>query len=346
MKRIFSLIWVLGVLFLACGCGRNQSYEHSEIVMDTVVSLSAQGPESRAAVEESFQRLKEIEAMADAGRPDSDLAKLEAAAGQQAVTLHPEIYRMLEVSQDFSAATAGAWDVTTGPLVRLWGIGTDKARVPSAKELQEARHHVGWQKLHLHPEDHSAELEEAGMSLDLGGMAKGFAVDEVRRIYKAHGIKDGLINMGASSLYAAGQAPSNKPWHIGLRHPRAEEKDRYLAVLPLTERALSTSGDYERYFEQDGRRYCHIIDPRTGCPAQSGIMSDTVVMPGDEPEAGMLTDLLSTAVFILGPSSGQELLGTVPGAEAAIITSDYQIDDVGGLVSHLQEIDGDFSLLP
>lgn len=301
------------VCVVFAGCGRQAPVRQTVLVMDTVATFAATGPEAEAAVSEGIARLRELEAMASPAGADSDLAKLAAAAGNgQWVKLHPEVYHMLAVSQQYSERSGGAWDVTAGPLVELWGIGTERARVPSTAEIAAARAKVGWQKLELEPESQSARLTESGMSLDLGGIAKGYALDEVRRIYAQHGIKDGLINLGASSLYALGRNDKGQPWRIGVRDPRAEDKEACLAVVPLSDAALSTSGDYERYFEQDGVRYHHIIDPRTGAPAQSTAMSATIVVAGSCADAGMLSDLLTTTVFVLGPEKGQAFLENLP----------------------------------
>ena len=307
---VLALFW--GCMVFA-GCGRQEPVRQTVLVMDTVATLTATGPEAEAAVSEGVARLRELEAMASPAGADSDLVKLAAAAGNgQWVKLHPEVYHMLAVSQAYSERSGGAWDVTAGPLVELWGIGTEKAHVPSAAEIAAARAKVGWQKLELEPASQSARLKEPGMSLDLGGIAKGYALDEVRRIYAQHGIKDGLINLGASSLYALGRNDKGQPWRIGIRDPRAEDKEARLAVVPLGDAALSTSGDYERYFEQDGVRYHHIIDPRTGAPAQNAAMSATIVVAGSCADAGMLSDLLTTTVFVLGPEQGQAFLEDLP----------------------------------
>lgn len=310
-----KILWI-GLLLAAAlltGCGQEKTAKQTELVMDTVATLTATGAKSEQAVTEGLQRLKEIDAMASASGEGSDLQKLADAAGTgEWVPLHPEVFHMLEVSQEYSRKTAGAWDVTAGSLVQLWGIGTDKARVPSAAEIAAAKEKTGWQKLELQPETQSARLQEAGMCIDLGGIAKGFALDEVRRIYERHGIKNGLINLGASSLYAMGRNEKGENWRIGIRDPHSGEKDAVLTVAEVSDQALSTSGDYERYFEQDGVRYHHILDPRTGRPAQSGIRSDTIVVDGSIPDAGMLSDLLTTAVFVLGAEEGKAFLESLP----------------------------------
>ena len=144
------------------------------------------------------------------------------------------------------------------------------------------------------------------MAIDLGGIAKGYALDAVRAIYAAHGVKRGMISLGGSSLYALGKNEHGDDWRIGIRAPRGETAQDYLGILPLSDAALSSSGDYERYFEQDGQRYHHILDPRTGAPASSGLYGVTVILRGDH--AGMMSALLPTALFVLGEEKGRALL--------------------------------------
>lgn len=312
-KKFWLQAACLFLLAISCtACGTEKSYEHSAVVMDTVVTLSASGPEAKAAVDESFERLAALEAMASSTVETSDASKLKAAAGHSYVKLHPEIYHMLEVSQEYSRLSGGAWDVTAGPLVELWGVGTDHERLPAPEEVEAARRLVSWQQLYLRPEDQSAMLGREGMSVDFGGIAKGMAIDEVRKIYAAHNIRNGLINMGASSLYGMGTNKDGKPWNVGIRHPRNDAKDTYLGIVSLEDMVLSTSGDYERCFFADGKRYHHILDPATGYPADNGAMSDTVVIDGSLPDSGMISDLLTTAVFVMGPEKGRAFLEELP----------------------------------
>ena len=289
--------------------------QQSDIVMDTVVQLSATGQEAQAAVDESLARLHELEATLSPYVPGSDADRLEHKAGTgEWVPVSPEMYHLLSLSQRISALSGGAWDVTIGPLTRLWGIGTEKARVPSEEEVAAARGLVDWRQLELDEDKQSARLLQPGMRLDLGGIAKGLAVDEVRRIYAAHEIESGLINFGSSSLYAVGKSERGQRWHIGIRHPRSQDEGQPLAVLGLSGEALSTSGDYEHFFEQEGVRYHHILDARTGMPAGLGQpselrpMSVTVVVAGTNPDAGLLADVLTTTAFVLGPREGRDFL--------------------------------------
>ncbi len=322
------------------GCGADKPVQKSDMVMDTVVTLSASGAEAETAVTEGMARLHELEKMVSPNLPDSDVSRLAQMAGSgQWVVLHPEVYHLLAVAQDYAAKTNGAFDITAKPLVDLWGIGTDHSRVPAPAEIAKAQKLVGWQKLELDEKTHSARLLEAGMGVDAGGIAKGMAADEVRKIYRKHGIKNGLINLGGSSLYALGVNNEDKPWRIGLRHPRKDDAKEKIAVLPLSDEALSTSGDYERFFETDGQRYHHIIDPRLGRPAPSGLMSVTITAADKLEDAGMLTDLLTTTVFVLGPEQGTRFLRTLPaGISGALVDKRYQLWTTHDMAQRLEEV--------
>ena len=279
---------LLLLLFPACG---HEPVVKTVLVMDTVAQLTAVDGEAGAAVDESIALLQHLDRIAGTGE-ESDAARLAAAAGTGAwVEISPEVYEMLEAAQDWAVRTDGAFDVTAGSLVALWGIGTDHARVPAPEEIAAARSHVGWQRLELAGDGQRARLLSPGMAIDLGGIAKGYALDAVRAIYAAHGVKRGMIS---------------DDWRIGIRAPRGETAQDYLGILPISDAALSSSGDYERYFEQDGQRYHHILDPRTGAPASSGLYGVTVILRGDH--AGMMSDLLTTALFVLGEEKGRALL--------------------------------------
>ena len=340
-KRYVGLLFI--ILCLCTGCGQNQPVQRSGIIMDTAVTLTASGDEAKAAIDESMARLKNLENMVSPNVPDSDVNKLAQSAGSgRWVELNPEVYQMLAVAQEYARKTNGAFDVTTKPLVDLWGIGTEHAKVPAPAELAAAQKLVGWQKLELDEESHSARLLQKGMGVDLGGIAKGLAVDEVRKIYAKYGIEDGLINLGGSSLYALGYNKDGMPWRIGLRHPRKDDGQEKMAVLPLTNAALSTSGDYERFFEVNGVRYHHIIDPRTGRPAQSGATSVTIVAADNVPAGGMLTDLLTTAVFVMGPEAGARFIRSQQGIEGAIIDGRYQLWTTGDMAQTLEDVSPEF----
>ncbi|WP_315073801.1 FAD:protein FMN transferase [uncultured Clostridium sp.] len=348
MKKIICVMLPCILMVLSCSsCASNLNkyYEKSNIVMDTEVTLSAYGANSKEAVEEGFKRLNEINEMASTNIVTSDVSKINNSSGKEYVKVHPEILKMIETSLKYSKLSNGAFDITTGPIINLWGIGTDNERLPSDEEIKAVLPLVGYDKISINENDDSVMLKEEGMAIDLGGIAKGFAADEVLKIYKKYNIENGLINLGASSIYALGKNKDNKNWSIGIKHPRSEDPKEYLGIITLSNEGLSTSGDYERYFIKDNKRYHHIMDTKTGYPADTGIMSDTIIVNGDEPDNNMLADLLTTTVFVLGPEKGLDLINNLPGVSGEITTSDNKIYTSNDFKDRITKLNDDFNFV-
>lgn len=310
--------------------------------MDTTVSLRASGDNAKTAVDESFARIAELDKLASSQNPDSDVSRINRAAGTQYVQVDPAIYEMISYSKDYSAKSSGEWDITVGVMTKMWDIGNADQHVPAPEEIAAKLPLVNYRDILLRPEDHSVMLAKPGMVIDLGGIAKGYAVDEVRKIYDKYHITQGLINMGSSSMYAVGKNAKGKAWNIGIKHPRSDQKDNYLGIVSIENQALSTSGDYERFFIQDGKRYHHIFDPRTGYPADSGIMSDTIIIDPSVEHAGMLSDMLTTIVFVLGPQKGLDLVKTMPGVECEITGADGTVYVTEGFKKQFSDLNSDF----
>jgi thiamine biosynthesis lipoprotein len=345
MKKILavsSTVILTSLLFIACTNSNNKPYTQTKILMDTPVKLTAYGPNGSKAVEESFQRLDELEKMASNNISTSDVSKINNASGKEYVKVHPEIMKMIETSIKYSELSDGAWDITLGPIINLWGIGTDSARIPSEDEIKAKLPLVGYEKISINKEESSVLLKEQGMSIDLGGIAKGFAADEVLKIYKKYDIKNGLINLGASSMYAVGKNEGGNPWSIGIKHPRSEDNQNYLGIIKISDEALSTSGDYERYFEKDGKRYHHIINPATGYPTDNGVMSNTIVIKGNSTDSSMVADLLTTTAFVLGPEKAIKLADSLSDVSLEITTVDKKIYTSSGFKDRITSLNNDF----
>ena len=284
MKKIFVILLSLILFPLSlAGCGAS-SYERSEILMGTVVTLKATGNNSKAAVDESFEAIAALER-----NILIDIKKIEDGNGDF-VKISPDVYKILETAQIYSELTDGAFDVTIGAAVDLWGIGTKNPRVPTDEELAAVKNFVGYK--HLQLQNGAACLDLRGVKINLGGIAKGYGVDCVRKIFADNKVQSGLIDFGTSTIYAVGKKK------IGIKNPRAENE--IAAVIELENAALSTSGDYEKFFIVDNRRYHHIINPKTCAPADSEISSVSVVVAGSEKNCAMLADILSTTAFVMG----------------------------------------------
>ena len=345
MKKFICilLVSILSTLSLvSCSSVNNQPYEQSEIKMDTFMTLKASGANAKTAVQESFNRIDELDKMASPNISTSDVSKINNAAGKEYVKVHPEILKMVKTSIQYSKLSGGAWDISIGPLINLWGIGTTNERVPSDSEIKAKLQLVGYDKISINETDSSIMLQKQGMSIDLGGIAKGFATDEVLKIFKKYNIKNGLLDLGGSSMYAIGNNENNLPWSVGIKHPRSENSQDYLGIIKISNQALSTSGDYERYFIKNGKRYHHILNPFTGYPTDNGVISDTIVTDGSLPDNSMISDLLSTTVFILGPEKGIKFVENIPKVACEVTTSDYKIYTSSGLSNKIEKLNKDF----
>jgi thiamine biosynthesis lipoprotein len=238
--------------------------------------------------------------------------RLNAAAGEAAVHVERETMEVLVAAQTMAAQSGGVFDVTMGAMGGLWHFDEDLDPViPSAEAIAQRRKHVGFGDLVLDVNAGTARLMRAGMSVNLGGIAKGYAVDVMRRVLNNAGLRNVLIQAGGDLLVSGRKR--DDAWRVGIRDPRDPAPDAYFAVAPITDHAFSTAGDYERAFIRDGKRYHHILDPRTGYPADA-CRSVTVFAP-----SALIADALDDAIFILGPEHGLALLANYPGTGAVIV---------------------------
>jgi thiamine biosynthesis lipoprotein len=243
-------------------------------------------------------------------RPDSLVSRINQAAGRAWVEVDAEMEQLLKLCDTLHFMTRGVLDPTALPLIQLWNWKAEKPRLPSPSEIAAALRLVGWSKI-----QHASGkvlLPEPGMALDFGGFGKEYAVDIVARIAQDHGIANALVDFG-HDLRALGSPPGRPAWHIGLEDP--ERPGAIWGSVGLSgNRGIASSGDYIRCFKIDGRRYGHIIDPRTGWPVANGCTQSTVIA-GTCLQAG----LLSTTAFVLGVPEGPDLIQTFPGAEGMLL---------------------------
>lgn len=295
-KKAFILALAAAVLLASAFLQRQEGQvsQRSLFAMDTVMTLTAYGPHREEALDEAVQELARLDALWSVGSPDSEVSGLNSRSeglrlSADTVTL---LARALEVCRD----TGGLFDPTIYPLMTLWGFHTEHPRVPARGDIDALLPLVDGGKLRL--EDGSLILGE-GQSVDLGGIAKGFASARVMAIFQTHGVKSGMASLGGN-VQTLGPKPDGTLWRIGVRDPEGPAGD-YLGVLSVKDRAVITSGGYERYFEEGGETYIHILDPRTGYPAKSDLASATVVSAD-----GALADGLSTALYIMGSQAAAE----------------------------------------
>ena len=337
--RLFKspLVLLLAMALLLGGCGGDVTAEETRIVMGTVAHLTVRADEitSQAALRDGLAVLTATEEDADG----AVLARVEEAAGTGAWTeVSPALYETLSLAQEMARQSDGAFDVTSGTLTELWDAARAAQHPPTAEEIAAAQSRVDWHALELreraaddgeHPE---VRLLRAGMKIDRGALIKGLALDGIARSWAAGGTVNALADLGSSSILACGVNAEGEPWRIGVRNPRGESRSDLAATVQLSDAMLSASGDDERYFLYEGRRYHHLVDPRTGDPAETGLASVTVILPQDAMTGtmwagheGQLSDMLSTAIFVMGAERGRSLLTDIPGAQLILIGTDGRV---------------------
>jgi len=247
---------------------------------------------------------------------NSEISRINKTAGLENVKTSKEVFSLMERSVYYSKISNGAFDITIGPLMEIWGFVKKDKIIPSDYAIEDALKHVGYKNIELDAGELSIRFLDKGVKVDFGGIAKGYAVDRARDILLSAGIKNGLVNLGGN-IFALGNAPGKKSWTIGVEDPR--NKNKTLKNFELTDKAISTSGNYERFFEIGGKRYSHIINPVTGRPCQ-GIISVTVVADSAEK-----ADALSTAIFVMGEEKGLILEMAIKDIKILILKEDGKI---------------------
>lgn len=291
------------------------SAERESYRLGTVVRLTVWGEDKTAldhALDDSMAEITRLESLFSVNIADSDISKINANSGQF-VEVSPETKEVLALAVKNAAMTHGAFDPTIGPVVKLWGIGTKNARVPSDSEINAARALVDYRKVSIHDKGGRTYVAVGkGQSLDLGGIAKGWIADRIAALLKERGVKSAIVDLGGN-IYALGESPRGREWKLGLRHPQ-KPRGEYFAAVDVADTSVVTSGAYERYFEKDGVRYHHILDPSTGRPAQSDLISVSVIS-----KKSADADALCTALFVMGLDRSAAFLKRHLDIQAALV---------------------------
>lgn len=294
-------------------------------MLDTLISIQAFGPNASEAIDKAFERINEIEKKMTSKADSSEVISINEMAGQDFCNVSPDTLFVIKKGLYYSRLSGGKFDITVGPLVKLWGIGTEHARVPTADEIAETLPLVDYKQVELNEEDNSVFLKEHGMSIDLGGIAKGYAADEAAKVLRQNGVKHGTANLGGN-IIVLGAKPDGKPWKIGIQNPFFKTRGSIMATVEVIDKTLVTSGPYERYLEKDGNIYHHILDTHSGIPVENDLMSVTIIS-----ENSIDADALSTAVFAMGLKEGMSFIEGKENLDAIFITKDYRVYITSGI---------------
>ena len=344
-RRVFALIISAVVLcFLAAGCslpqsgdseasGRSNSSEtvqeknagqvqRTVFAMNTMMNLRAFGENAEAAIEAAEEEIRHLDTLLQRGEESSEIYQLNSSGSRE---VSEETLSVIKRALEIAEATDGAFDPSIAPAADLWGFYGQNFRVPSPDEISSVLPTIGWKKISI--EGNRVTLQP-GTKIDLGGIAKGFLSGKLMEIFRDHGVETGIVSLGGN-VQTLGEKTDGSIWKVALQDP--DDPDRYLGQLSVADKAVVTSGSYQQHFEKDGKEYHHILDPKTGWPADSGLTSVTIIC-----EDGARVDGLSTALFVMGAERGIAYWKDNEGFDAIFVTADRKIYVTEGLEGNFE----------
>jgi thiamine biosynthesis lipoprotein len=280
----------------------------------TIASYGHDLARIREAVAAALDEVDRIDRLMSHYKNDSELSRVNREAAKAPIKAVPELFDFIAECLRYSRESGGAFDITVGPLMKAWGFFRGEGRMPGEAELARARNSVGYRHVVLNRKDGTIYFDRAGVEIDLGGIAKGYAVDRAVAVLKQRGVTSALISAGGSTIYALGAPPGKPAWEIEVQDP--VERDKIATRVQLKDRALSVSGSYEKFFELNGKRYSHIMDPRTGLPVQ-GVLSVTVIT-----RDGLSGDALDNVFYVSGAERGRASMKNFSASEVIYFLPD------------------------
>ncbi|MDD2653971.1 MAG: FAD:protein FMN transferase [Candidatus Omnitrophica bacterium] len=307
LKNILFLLILIPFLISISACSKNPYYKRNEFALGTVIQITCS---DQRAIDIAFNEIKRVENLLSKYVSDSEVSKLNTSGK---LKVGPDLLYVLTKAKEFYITSNGAFDVTVGPLVDIWKKAIKNKVLPQEEDIKKAMQLVGFDKVVIDEKESTVAFLKEGMSIDLGAIGKGYAVDCAIKKVRDNGTKSCLIAI-AGDIYCLGNK-NGEPWQIGIQHPR--NKKDLLDALNLENQAVSTSGDYQQMVIIGNKRYSHIIDPRTGFPSDSKVISATVLAPDC-----LSADALATTIFVLGKTKGMDLVKYYKNTKALIYTED------------------------
>ena len=329
-----SLLTLLCCAFAGCvGVSPGQQsvvITRAQMQMGTLVKITAVArsePIAQGAATAGFAEIHRLEELLSTWIPTSELSRVNTSAGVMPVSVSPETMTVVQAAIQVAEMTHGGFNIAIGPAVEAWNV-LENRRIPTEPELKALRPLLDLKAIHADVRERTIFLEKAGMRIDVGGIGKGYAADQVVMAMKKAGASAGVVAL-SGDIKTFGQLPGGKKFPVGIQHPRKEGE--VLAFIDLEDEAISTAGDYERFFERDGVRYHHILDPKTLQPARS-CQSVTVVA-----REGILADGLDTGIFVMGVELGMQLVEALPAVEAIIVDHEGLVHVSSGLRNRIRK---------
>lgn len=334
---IVLIMTIMLVLIFITGNNKKEPYVKEFYSLGTIMTLIVYGKKGKRAMDEAMKKIMSIDDEMSVFKDYSEVSKINKNAGGKLLVVSTDTYFVIKKAIEYCYLFKGTFDITIRPIVGLWGIGSDHARVPSQLEIEEKLKLVNYKDVVLDEKNNAVGLKHKNQEMDLGGIAKGYAADQVKNIFLNRGIKSAMINLGGN-VFAMGKKLNGDAWKIGIQDPLSP-RGEFVGIISVMNKSVVTSGNYERYFNVGGKRLQHIIDPRTGYPSESKIISATIIS-----DSSIDGDGLSTGVYILGLNKALSLIQSLDGIEAIFITQDKKISVTAGMKENFELCNEEFIL--
>ncbi len=337
VKTGLTVFFMIALVMFTSGCGQREAEPVSmtDFALGTTCSVKLYGSEYRDRLQPALEIAKQVEEKMSVNLEDSEISRVNKAAGESSVSVSGETFQLLEAALDFARIGNGAFDPTIGPLVELWDIGSGSEQVPTEEAIDGALSKVDFMNLELNPNNRGVFLKKKEMALDLGAIAKGWAADRMVDYLLDEKVAAGIVNLGGN-VYAFGPKPAGGPWKIGIQSPY-DDRGTYIGIVEISEGAVVTSGKYERFFIENGTKYHHILSTEDGFPVENGLASVSIVSSD-----ATTADALSTLVFAMGLEEGLDLTEDLEGVEAIFITEEKKVFTTTGLRDSFKLTDQEF----
>ena len=335
-----SILLIFSLTILS-GCSKDnkvtEPLSKTELLMGTVVTVTLYDSNDEGILDKVFTKVKELESTLSINENGTLVDKINESAGIEPVKVDYDTYTVIKKGLEYAKLSNGLFDISVGPIVKLWNIGLPEAKVPTQEEIDSRIPLVGYSDVELNDEENTVFLKRQGMMIDLGGIAKGYTADVISDILTEEGVKSAIIDLGGN-IFAHGLKVDGSTWRIGIQNPFSDRGD-IIGTITVKNKSIVTSGIYERYIEKDGIKYHHILSPKTGYPYENEIAGITII--SDKSSDG---DALSTSVFAMGVEEGMKFINTQEGIDAIFVTKDNKIYITDGIRDIFKLTNTDFTL--
>lgn len=318
-RKISCLLIVLIALTSLVGCSKPKDpVSKTSLVLGTVCSITLYDSDDTTIIDKALARLSELEDILSINKTGTELDLVNDMSGIEPVKVSEDTLNVVKKGLEYSALSNGTMDITVGPLVKLWGIGTEWAAVPSQEDIDTAKDLINYEDIVIDEANSTIYLKNPGMIIDLGAIAKGYAADEVIKILKDNKVKSAIVNLGGN-IFVLGSKVDKSSWKVGVQNPE-QDGEATIGYVTVKNKSIVTSGVYERYFEEDGKKYHHILSPETGFPYENEILGVSILS-----DLSIDGDSLSTTLFALGVDEGLNLIESLDGVDAIFVTRDHKL---------------------